>query len=357
MIRISNSETGDYFHLVCDAYQRAEDTTGTCIERFYKIDCLTIRLRFAGPALVPLITPALAHLAAEPVTSPSLTVSLADSSSTQTELPHPPWNGRESLDTANATSRVDQTTIRFKDDDIVGVFQHGDDTLSMLNYDLAQAVFWLPDATHISSHERGGPLRNIFHWWSSQQGYQQIHAAAVGTSRGAVLLAGKSGSGKSTTALSCLSAGFDYLGDDYCLLKNDPAPYAHSLYSSAKADHNTLQRFPELGSSIDNPDRPDTEKAVLFLHRDHSTKVTTSSPVRAILVPKITGRPQTRLKPAPRIEAVKALAPSTIFQFVDAGSTDLRRITQCAHALPCYVLEVGTELKQIPAVIREFLAT
>ena len=53
---------------------------------------------------------------------------------------------------------------------------------------------------------------------------QVVHAASVGTKDGAVLIVGKGGSGKSTSALACLNAGMYYLGDDYTLISNDSNP-------------------------------------------------------------------------------------------------------------------------------------
>jgi hypothetical protein len=52
----------------------------------------------------------------------------------------------------------------------------------------------------------------------AQRGSFALHANAVGIDGGAVLIAGHSGSGKSTTALRLLQRGHAHLADDMCLL-------------------------------------------------------------------------------------------------------------------------------------------
>ena len=61
------------------------------------------------------------------------------------------------------------------------------------------------------------------------KGYQLVHAAAVGSEAGAVLISGKGGLGKSTTALSCLGKGLTYVGDSHVVVQLDPFPRVHSL--------------------------------------------------------------------------------------------------------------------------------
>ena len=51
-----------YFELVDETWSRAKAGAQTCFERHYSIAGLTVRLQFAGPALLPLITAGLAHL-------------------------------------------------------------------------------------------------------------------------------------------------------------------------------------------------------------------------------------------------------------------------------------------------------
>jgi hypothetical protein len=342
-----------FFETVHRAFQRAEQVAGGSLDRFYTIGGYVIQLRFAGPALVPRITPALEHLATEP-TSPVLTVCLWDSTSTRTNMPPPPWTADTYAAHGNVYS-LDEGRVHYHDDRIQMYFYMGDYVL-MIDTKSALAIFWIRDARQLPYYESGAPLRTLLHWWLSNHGRQFVHAAAVGTAKGGVLLAGKGGSGKSTTALACLNSELLYVSDDYCLLATDPVPYVYSLYSSAKVDADNIHRLPHLAFAISNADRLDTEKALLFLHEHCPEKIETGFPIHALLLPRVTGRSETTLTPASPITGLKALAPSTLFQLPGAGHTAFQVMSKFVKQVPCYHLELGTDLAQIPEVILGLLS-
>ena len=238
---------------------------------------------------------------------------------------------------------------------IYTAFQHGSGAVSVLDKERNLAVFWAPDP-RLPYWEYGSPLRTILHWWLLSQGLQLVHAAAVGNSTGGVLIGGKGGSGKSTTALACLESNLSYVGDDYTLLGLDSGPVVHSLYNSAKLNSDHVQRFPALLPKIANPERLADEKALLFVNEHYPSKVATRLPVRAILLPRVTGLPETRLKRVSVAMALAALAPSTIFQLPRAGNEAFKFLATFARQLPCFSLEVGTDLSTIPPVIEGLLA-
>jgi hypothetical protein len=336
-----------FFKTVCQAFQQAEEALGGPIDRFYAIGAYTIRLRFAGPALIPFITPAIEHLAAQPVPGPALTVCLWDSASTRTKMPPPPWSSDD---------YISRGEIRgYNDECIQTVFSLGSGILNMFDIAQSVALFWIQDAESVPYYETGAPLRTILHWFMRNHERQFVHAAAVGTSKGGVLLAGKGGSGKSTTTLACLSSELLYVGDDYVLLSGEPAPYVHSLYNSAKLDSNSVQRLPHLVPNISNYDMLPEEKALIFLKDHYPDKVATGFPVRAILIPRITGLPETRLAKSSPAEGLRALAPSTIFQLPGARSDDFQNLIGIVKQVPSYDLELGTDLFRIPKVISDLL--
>lgn len=58
-----------------------------------------------------------------------------------------------------------------------------------------------------------------------------LHGAVVGTDGKGVLIAGKSGAGKPTLAISCLMYGMDFVADDYIILREVGPLAAMPLYS------------------------------------------------------------------------------------------------------------------------------
>ena len=163
-------------------------------------------------------------------------------------------------------------------------------------------------------------------------------------------------SGKSTTALTCLESNLSYVGDDYTLLGLDPGPVVHSLYNSAKLNNDHVQRFPALLPKIVNTDRLTEEKALLFVNEHYPSKVATRLPIRAILLPRVTGLVETRLKRVSVAMALASLAPSTIFQLPRAGNEAFKFLAAFARRVPCFSFKVGTDLSAIPPVIEGLLS-
>lgn len=334
----------EFFNTVYELYEKAESSAGGCIERFYCIAGKKIRLRFAGEALIPYMTPALGHLAIEPVSDPDLTVCLWDSSSTNTIMPPPPWR-------RNQHHPKRGEIIGFNSDRIHTSFQWGAFALSLLDRDRNLGIYWVETPEQLPYWEAGSPLRTIFNVWMGKQGIQLVHAGAVGIPSGGVLLVGKGGSGKSTTALSCLNSELFYASDDYSLVTAEPNPTVFSIYSTGKKNADDVERLPFLTKAISNSDRLDSEKALYFINEHFPEKIISSFPIRAILMPRITGKPETTLTPTSFSAALLALAPSTVIQLPGAGKEACQIMMQVASKVNCYYLELGTEVAQIPQVI------
>lgn len=94
--------------------------------------------------------------------------------------------------------------------------------------------------------------------WLAAQGNFLMHAAGVAFDGRGVLLIGAGGRGKTTTALAAAQRGFDYLGDDLCIVSPDDSGRGghllHGLYATAKLNPDSRERlgvaaWPVLGST------------------------------------------------------------------------------------------------------------
>jgi hypothetical protein len=170
-----------------------------------------------------------------------------------------------------------------------------------------------------------------------------------------VLVVGAGGAGKSTTALSCLASGLGVLGEDYCLLGPGEPPVVHTLYSSAKASRDTLERLPFLAPLVANPDRPPSEKALCFLAEHTPEALVDRAPLHAVVIPRIAARRETTLSPARPGAALAALAPSTLTQLRGAGDAALARLARAVRSVPCHHLHVGSDPAAIGAACRSLL--
>ncbi len=355
--RADEREQRELFEVLYADYLRTETIAGGACERHYRIGRGTVRFRFAGAALLPVAAPALEHLTTPPVPEPALTIHLWDRVS---GAPHHPllltglmqalsWRWHDHLDSRGEVAGYNSPRMR-------AAFHPGPNILSLLDLQQQRAIYWANDASEVPWHEMGSPLRNILSWWAASEGYQFVHAAAVGRDSGAVLIVGKGGSGKSTTALACLAAGLRYVGDDYTLVGSHEGPMVYGLYNTAKlTGPPDLARFPDLADSISNPERLATEKAMIFLGRHHPDRLAAALPLRAILVPRITHQPGTSVHAITAGAALAALAPSTLLQLPGSDTGALQAMAALVRRVPCYELRLGNEIARIPAVISNLL--
>jgi hypothetical protein len=213
------------------------------------------------------------------------------------------------------------------------------------------ALYWINDTADLPWWIGGSPLQLILHWWMSSLGIQLTHAAAIGYPEGGVLLAGKSGSGKSTTSLACMKQGMKYISEDYCLLSDLPEICAFSVYNSAKITGKTLELFPELEKRVENLSRTPEDKAFLFHQKFQPEKILLGCPLKAVIALNIVDSEDSRLQPILSHDALAALSVSTMWQLTHTGPSVFNHLKRVTESLPCYRLHLGRDLTQSPELI------
>ncbi len=336
-----------FFESVYRAYQAAEESAGGVVDRYYVIGGYTVHLRFAGPALIPSVTPALEHLQVPAAPRADLTICLWDSASTKTVMPPRPWKADDLIVRGDVQGYSNERFLTMLSGD-VGM-------LSVLDTAENLGVYWIREAGHLPTYERAAPVRVLIHWWMRQQGLGLLHTGAVGLDGSGMLLVGKSGSGKTSTTLTSLLRGWHYVGDDFCLLANNGAPHIHSVYNSAKVHTAHLRNFPDFLPAISNPQELGSEKALLYLYRHCPTRLVAELPIKVICLPRVTGRPETTMTPVSPTGALRALAPSSLFQLPGTGQAEFLLMSRLVSQIPCYSLELGTELERIPEAMSKLL--
>jgi hypothetical protein len=316
-------------------------------------------LHFGDGVLENLLFPALAHqeLPVEGV-EPDFKILAWDSLHSGVPMWSPPWTTGDYLPRGEIAGYNDE---RFR-----AVFRFDSGILSLYDADRQIGLWWTQDYAQIASYEHAAPFLLLFHWWHALNRHNSIllHAAAVGTEdRGGLLLAGRGGSGKSTTALASLLDGrWLYVADDYCVVRaGAEGATVHSLYCSAKLDAKTLASFPGLRCNASSPDgwRDPQEKVILNLHGSFSKRLRKELPLRAILLPHVpkesNGKRPSRFTPVGSGAAVRALAPSTLFQLPGAGANNFRMIAALTNGLPCFQVELGSDLAAMSRSLQQFM--
>ena len=335
-----------FFAEAGEAHSRAIEAVGER-SHLYEVGGSRVLVRFAGSAMERPLSPSLQHLAIDSG-QPCLTIDVWDTGSTGVAVPAPPWNHSDYLARAEVNG--------FSDERFQVAYDVWGGVLRILDQHTGRALVWTRNAADLRTYDRSSPLRMVLNWWMRERGRQFVHAAAVGTPDGGVLLAGKSGSGKSTTAVSCLVSGMLYAADDYCLIQTDPTPRVHSLYCSAKLDEaNLRKRVPQLGPLICNKFETPHEKALVHLHSHWPERVSSGFEIRAILLPSVAEQTHATLRPASPADALRALAPTTLMQLSGTGGQEMRAMSDLARAVPSFHLALGTETQDVPSVIQNLI--
>jgi hypothetical protein len=344
----TEEEQRAFFEDSLDRYRRAAQAMEP--ERhLFDIGGTRVCLEFAGPRLVPTITRALEHLRIDAQSSADFTVCLWDSESTGVDMVPPP------CDWQSFTNRGD--IWGFNSPRYRAAFHWVENSVNLMDRETNQGLFWVATAGQLPFWVHASPLRTHFHWWMEENDLQLLHAACVGDDDGAVLIVGKGGVGKSTTALTCLRDGLNYLADDYLIVGTDPRPTAYTLYSTAKLDADQVERFPGFRRFIDNADSLESEKAVMFLHPDFSAQIRQSMPLKAVLLPRVRDQVGTDFSPADARSAQRAAAFTTLSQLPYAGRHTHDYLDRLTAALPKFNVELGSDLKQVASSLSEFLAS
>lgn len=335
----------DYFDSALSAFEQSFARSPDSFDAFIKLaETFVIRLRFSRADLAAAFMPTFEHLAVEPVKKPDCTLCIWDKSP---KPPYPTWQGQSKFQYVDllAGDRI-KLTCEFEPQ-----------RLSAIDLERNIGLCWVSDMSQLPGWERCAPFRSLLHWWLGARGQHLVHAAAIGTSHGGVLIAGPGGSGKSSTALACLKPEFRFVGDDYCLIRiEDERATASSIYSCAKVDFPASRsRLSHLAPHMIAREDFHELKEVIYVQRTFPEIVVRQLPIKAVLVPRVTGELHTRLAHIEPVEAARALIPSTMKQLPGSEINSFFAMMSLTRMLPVYRLELGTDVSEIASVIADLL--
>lgn len=195
---------------------------------------------------------------------------------------------------------------------------------------------------------------NLLHW----------HSAAVALDHAGVLIVGVSGSGKSTTTLNLLRAGFAFVADDEVFLeRRDAGVAAIGIDTSLYATDRTLAMYPELADLQSAPQVPrgqglKRQVPVRDRYRGHAGDPPT---VRAVLFPTVVPDAPTALQPIGAADVVRRFLTHTPKEYptlvTDAAAAQARLDTFAALATGARGFEVtlGRDADRLPDLVKAYL--
>lgn len=234
-------------------------------------------------------------------------------------------------------------------DGICGLVTEGEDPPT--------ALFTVQSASLLPSFHRGSPISLLLASLLGRRDRPFVHAACVGLpTLGGLLLAGKSGSGKSTTALRSLLAGWQYVGDDYVVLQPDDIT-AHRVYATAKLAPLDFRGDASLvppGVPL-FPDPLHRDKTIALLWPTYREQMPLSLPIRAVVAPHVGDGRRTTWRRVSAGRGLLALAPSTMIQLPTASAARLAPLSVLARSVPAVEMELGSEPAGVLGALGEIL--
>jgi len=322
-------------------------------ESFYLFGEQKVRIRIVGRQLAQQIFRPFSHLQLRQPThaTPRLRIDLWDDNRAKA-------NANPRVQTTPAGLRWTEITAQSADARFIG--QHLPHTFSCLDRETQHIIGAIAWHERIFIYERAKPLARLLLEWHNDQGMQIIHTGLVAQHGQGVLFAGKSGSGKSTTSLTCVCAGFDYLSEDYVGLerRHDGTFVGHSLYNSIFLESRHLRRFADLMPHAIKGRLPEEEKSVILLSQVFPEQLKRAVPIRALILPRVADTPVPHMRAASKGEALLALGPSSLLQIPNKGLgvQGLDKLAQLVERVPCYRLELGRDLSPIPSLVKDVIA-
>jgi len=339
------------FHIMRKAFAEAERLhSHTLHESTYILGGQAAKMRIVGRKLAEFMDLPFAHLRCEdkhlPV--PGLTIEIWDQA--ETNVPCQVGLTRHDLDLhPNLKRSTDGRYASYQ-------LQH---SLACLDRYSRLMVGYASNAEELSLYERGRPLHVPLSLWHKNQDMPLMHAGLVSKNGRGVLLAGPGGSGKSTSAVTCAYAGFDYLSDDLVGLElsSDGRFVGHSLYNSTFMEPDHLKRFSQLERHAIRGRYSFEKKHLVLLSQIASLKFARSCRIHSIVLPRVLHRPRSVLLRASKGETLLALAPSSLLVGERShGMEGFNKLARLVERVPCYWLELGNALDEIPRVLEGLLS-
>jgi hypothetical protein len=257
--------------------------------------------------------------------APALEISCWDTESTGVSLPPMPWEGENLLHRDRVRGHITG--------DVRATYQRSEGLLHLYDARRSLGLVHATSPTAVPTWTDRAPFRTFVGWWATDRSMSMMHASCIATDHGAALVAGSSGAGKSTTAMTCVLAGFRFLCDDACIveLDVDGGPVVHAVYGRAKLDADAATR---LGLE------PACDGSPLVIEPECAVR---KAPVRVLLVPQIVGGHVTRVESMSRRDVMRTLVPGSIREGGGLGGRALQEMTRVVKELPCYRLLLGTD--------------
>lgn len=340
---IEKTEIEQYIHYLKQQTQKVFQTQDASLITNYRLLGKRIRIRHTSIKLMEQFAIPLAHRQIDVEGQADFTIDVWDSHTSKVTFSKPysflEYDHIYDLD-------VNQSNI---------LFWYDNQSLILFDQANNHAIWAMSDYRLLISHMFTSPFLVLFNLWGLKQGATIVHSAAIGKNNQGALLVGPSGSGKSTTSLICLRDGFQFIGEDYCIVHSEEC-YVENVYNTGKLTEWSAQHLPELLEHTWFAAGEVNEKTIMSFYPHYQSQLIDRIPLKVIILPKVTSNRETTWQKISPALGLQAMAPSTIFQLqITSGRKQFKWMADLARKIPSYNLLLGTDINQVSSTISDLL--
>lgn len=189
-----------------------------------------------------------------------------------------------------------------------------------------------------------------------RHGWYSLHAAGFSMNGRAILIPGTSGAGKSTLSVALLRAKFDYLTDDMVFMaRTAEGLTVRGLAEDIDVSEQTIRFFPELDFLMHSPKTDGFTKRQLRVDEVYSAIPILESSPRAIILPHISGKPQSTITQIDGDEAFREIVPNVLLTEQRACEGHFGVLADLVRQARCYRLETGQDFDRIASLMQQVL--
>ncbi len=230
-----------------------------------------------------------------------------------------------------------------------------DDVLYVWNYASCTGVMWC-NTEVMPPWLLSRPILPLIHAYATRTEWCPVHASAVGRDGKFLLMVGPGGAGKSTAALSCLAAGWQYAGDDFVLI-NPARRLVEPLYSSGRLRVGgpeqlaaSLSRF--IFAESNEGDEPRFEMRFGAGEKGASIQ---GGAIARVLIPRRKGGDTFAIERARPTDAFASMIPYTRIYTPGRAEQLTKKLLAAAGMVSAYFVETGRDAMAIPAGLQPIL--
>lgn len=227
--------------------------------------------------------------------------------------------------------------------------------LYMWDFENCRGVMWCTTPM-IPAALLGRPFLPLISAYASQTDWCPVHASAIGLGGKFILMVGPGRAGKSTAALSCAAAGWQYAGDDFVLV-NPKLRRVEPLFTSGRLRKSAPE---ELAVNLlpfvfaESNDFNDPRYELRFQESQGGT-VIHGGVIEHILIPRRRGGHNFETEPAKSSQTYAAMIAHTRVRAPGRAEMLTKKLLSVTRMLPAYFIDTGSDIAAIPIRFKEIL--